>query len=302
MRRSIDILSAGELYVEFTSADFAQAVEEGALYKRTPGGAPALVAVQMARLGNNAMLAATVGTDDMGKTLVSYLNQSGVDSSCVAQVDEPTTLILNTQTPSESNMQVYRAADSLLSIRQFPFQSFEQIGVFHATCFALSKNPSQHVILQAAERAQRAGCIVSLDLNYTHKIFPDRIEAKKMVSEFSRYKALIKLNAQDWSRLYEDQAPAPQAVIDHFLKIGAEEVCYITGNEFWVGNDHETHTLPVREPHPLDEHAFLAGYLTARLDDKNLSESAIAGRKMSEIKQLTSGKLDRALIYTELEA
>ena len=142
MRRRIDILSAGELFVEFSSADLTQAVEEGVLYKRTPGGAPAMVAVQMARLGNKAMLAATVGTDDMGKTLVGYLNHAGVDSSCVAQVDEPTTLILNTRTPSESKIQVYRAADSLLSIRQFPFQSFEQIGVFHATCFAMSKNPS----------------------------------------------------------------------------------------------------------------------------------------------------------------
>lgn len=301
MRRRIDILSAGELFVEFSSADLTQAVEEGVLYKRTPGGAPAMVAVQMARLGNKAMLAATVGTDDMGKTLVGYLNHAGVDSSCVAQVDEPTTLILNTRTPSESKIQVYRAADSLLSIRQFPFQSFEQIGVFHATCFAMSKNPSQHVILQAAERAQRAGCIVSLDLNYTPKIFPDRIEAKKVVSEFSRYKALIKLNARDWSRLYEDDAPAPQAVIDHFLKIGAEEVCFVTDDAFWVGKDKETQTLPFRGNQPLNEHAFLAGYLTARLDDKNLSESALAGRKMAEIQLQSADKVDRSLIYAELE-
>lgn len=123
-----------------------------------------------------------------------------------------------------------------------------------------------------------------------------------MVSEFSRYKALIKLNARDWSRLYEDPAPAPQSVIDHFLKIGAEEVCFITEDAFWVGNDHETQTLPFRVPQALNEQAFLAGYLTARLDDKKLAESAVAGRKMAEIQQLSSGKLDRALIYAEIEA
>lgn len=301
MRRTIDILSAGELVVDFASADIAYTIEEGALFKRTPGGAPAALAIQMARLGNHAMLASTVGLDDMGHTLISYLQQMGVDTSCVTQVEEPTTLILHTHSATKSNIQVYRAADSMLSIRQFPFQNFEQIGVFHATCFAMSKNPSQHVILQAAERAQRAGCIVSLDVNYSNKIFPDRIEAKKAVSEFARYKAHVKLNAQDWKNLYEDDAPAPQAVIDHFLKIGAEEVCFITSDSFWVGNGQETHSLPFRTSTSPDEQAFLAGFLTARLDDKNLLDSATAGRKMTEIQVQLSNKIDREQIYAEIE-
>jgi fructokinase len=301
MQRTIDILSAGELFVDFTTADFAQTIEEGTLFKRTPSGAPSELAIQMARLGKKAMVASTVGSDDMGKTIISYLDKLGIDTSCIAQVEEPTTLILNTRSANESNIQVYRAADSMLSIRQFPFQSFEQIGVFHSTCFALSKNPSQHVILQAAERAQRAGCIVSLDINFTHKIFPDRIEAKKAVSEFARYKALIKISAQDWKNLYEDDAPAPQAVIEHFLKIGASEVCYINQDAFWAGNGQETHSLPFRSASLPDHHAFLSGYLTARLDEKNLLESATAGRKMSELPVSATEKVTKEQIYSEIE-
>lgn len=224
MRRTIDILSAGELLVDFATAEFVQTLDEAMLFKRTPGGSPASLAVQMARLGNKAMLAATVGNDDMGTVLVNYLKRFGVDTSCVAQVDEPTTLILATRSATSSSLQMYRGADAMLSIRQFPFQSFENIGVFHTTCFALSKKPSQHVILQAAERAQRAGCAVSIDVNFSEKIFPDRIEAKKAVSEICRYKALVKISDADWKRLYEENAPAPEAVIDHFLRIGAAEV------------------------------------------------------------------------------
>lgn len=301
MRRTIDILSAGELLVDFTTAEFAQTLEEGSLFKRTPAGTPANLAIQMARLGNNAMLAATVGNDDMGSMLIGYLNRLGVDTSCVAQVEEPSTLMLNTRSATSANLQVYRGADSMLSIRQFPFQSFEKIGVFHATCFALSKNPSQHVILQAAERAQRAGCLVSIDVNYSHKIFPDRIEAKKAVSEFCRYKALVKISDQDWKRLYEDDAPPPEAVIEHFLKIGASEVCFMSDKGCWVGNTSETHALTHREDASNTSDAFFAGYLTARLDEKNLHDSAIAGRKMAEMKSPLTEKVDRALIYSELE-
>lgn len=301
MRRTIDILSAGELLVDFVTAEFVQTLDEGSLFKRIPSGNPASLAINMARLGNKAMVAATVGNDDMGGVLINYLNRSGVDTSCVAQVEEPTTLMLSTRSATASNLQVYRGADSMLSIRQFPFQSFENIGVFHSTCFALSKNPSQHVILQAAERAQRAGCIVSIDVNYSEKIFPDRIEAKKAVSEICRYKALVKITDVDWKRLYEDNAPAPEAVIEHFLKIGASQVCFINDKGTWVGNGSETHALPHRQDATGTGDAFLAGYLTARLDDKSLLDSAIAGRQMAELKLPLTDKVDREMIYSELE-
>jgi len=301
MRRTIDILSAGELLVDFVTAEFVQTLDEGSLFRRIPSGNPASLAISMAQLGNKAMVAATVGNDDMGSVLINYLNRSGVDTSCVAQVEEPTTLMLSTRSATASNLQVYRGADSMLSIRQFPFQSFENIGVFHSTCFALSKNPSQHVILQAAERAQRAGCLVSIDVNYSEKIFPDRIEAKKAVSEICRYKALVKITDLDWKRLYEDNAPPPEAVIEHFLKIGASQVCFINDKGTWVGNGSETHALPHRQDTIGTGDAFLAGYLTARLDDKNLLDSAIAGRQMAELKLPTTDKVDREMIYAELE-
>ncbi len=301
MRRTIDILSAGELLVDFATAEFAQTLDEGVLFKRTPSGNPASLAVNMARLGNKAMLAATVGNDDMGGVLIGYIKRMGVDVSCVTQLEEPTTLLLTTRAAATTSLQVYRGADSMLSIRQFPFQSFENIGVFHSTCFALSRNPSRHVILQAAERAQRAGCMVSIDVNYSEKIFPDRIEAKKAVSEFCRYKAFVKISDQDWKRLYEDNAPAPEAVIEHFLKIGASEVCFSNDIGYWVGNNSGVHSLPHRQEDLSNRDTFLAAYLTARLDDKSIADAAVAGRRMTELKLAVHESVDRALIYDELD-
>lgn len=301
MRRTIDILSAGELWADFETAEFVQTVDEATLFKRTPAGNPASLAINMTRLGNKAMMAATVGLDDMGCVLKRYLERMGVDTSCVAQLDEPTTLLLTMRSATSANLQVYRGADSMLSIRQFPFQTFDNIGVFHATCFALSRDPSRHVILQAAERAQRAKCLVSLDINYSEKIFPDRIEAKKAVSEFCRNKALVKISLQDWKRLYEESALSPEAIVEHFLKIGASEVCFVGEKGFYVGNAADTHFLPFRGEDLGMGDGFLAGYLTARLDDKNIYEAAMAGRKMSELKVAMTDQVNRDLIYAELE-
>jgi fructokinase len=309
MRRPIDILSAGELLVDFITAEFVQTLEEASLFKRIPGGSPANLAMNMARLGNNAMLAATVGNDDMGDVLRNYVGKLGVDTTYIAQVEEPTTIILITRSAAVSNFQPYRAADAILSIRQFPYQRFEEIGIFHTTCFALSKQPAQHVLLEAAEKAKRAGCQLSIDANYAEKIWPDRREAQRLVAELCRLRTLVKVSDVDWNRLYEDESPAPDAVIDHFLKMGATEVCFTLGDKgCWVGNGEERHFLPAREVEVKDTtgagDAFWSGYLTARLDEKNLLECAMAGRRMAELKLCHFGplpeKVDRDSIYVDL--
>lgn len=310
MRRPIDVLCAGELLVDFITAEFAQTLDEATLFKRLPGGSPANLCMNMARLGNKAMLVAAVGNDDMGGVLVNYVSRLGVDVSCVTQVDEPTTLILVTRSAAVSNFQPYRGADAMLSIRQFPYSRFEEIGIVHTTCFALSRNPAQNVIMQAVEKAKRANCMLSLDANYAEKIWNDRREAQRLVAELSRLGAMVKISDVDWKRLYEDESPDPESVIDHFLKMGAKEVCFTLGSDgLWVGNDHEKHYLPSRAVEVKDTtgagDAFWSGYLTARLDEKTLLESAMAGRKMAELKLVHFGPLpdqvDRDSIYSDLE-
>lgn len=308
MRRPVDILSCGELLIDFITAEFVQTLDEATLFKRTPGGSPANLCMNMARLGNNTMLAASVGNDDMGAILRNYVARLGVDVSYVVQVDEPTTLILVTRSAAVSNFQPYRGADAMLSIRQFPFSRFEDIAILHTTCFALSKNPAQHVIMEAAEKAKRAGCQLSIDANYAEKIWPERREAQRLVSELCRLGALVKVSDVDWGRLYEDESPKPDTVIDHFLKMGASEVCFTLGAEgCWVADNTQRHFLPARPVEVKDTtgagDAFWSGYLTARLDGKKLLECAIAGRRMAEIKLGHFGplpdKVDRALIYAD---
>ncbi|MBK7936515.1 MAG: hypothetical protein IPJ82_05265 [Lewinellaceae bacterium] len=196
-----------------------------------------------------------------------------------------------------------------MSIRQFPFSRFEDIGILHTTCFALSKNPAQHVIMEAAEKAKRAGCQLSIDANYSEKIWPERREAQRLLSELCRLGALVKVSDVDWGRLYEDLSPKPDTVIDHFLKMGATEVCFTLGAEgCWVADNTQRHFLPARPVEVKDTtgagDAFWSGYLTARLDGKKLLECAIAGRKMAELKLVQFGplpdKVERELIYADL--
>jgi sugar/nucleoside kinase (ribokinase family) len=309
MRREIDILSTGELLIDMITAEFVQSLEEASLFKRIPGGSAANLCSNMARLGNKALLSASVGNDDLGRYLKQYVTFLGVDTSGVSLLDDhATTLILVTRSAYTSDFVPYRAADNHLSIRQFPFGKFEQINIFHTTCFGLSKAPAQSVILEAAEKARRAGCRLSLDANYASKIWPDQNDAQKIIREYVRFGALIKISDVDWERLFGEKASSPDVVFDYFLRNNASEVCYTMGAEgCWVANDKERHFVPGRKVEVKDTtgagDAFWAGYLTAVIDDKSLVERAMAGRKMAEIKIGHFGTLpttvDRQSIYEE---
>jgi fructokinase len=129
-----------------------------------------------------------------------------------------------------------------------------------------------------------------------------------MMAELCRLNTLVKISDVDWSRLYEGDAPAPEAVMDHFLKMGATEICYTLGeNGCWVGNSDEKHFLPARNVEVKDTtgagDAFWSGYLTAKLDGRTLLECALAGRKMAELKLAHFGplpdKVDRAVVYED---
>lgn len=309
MRRPIDILSAGELLVEFIPAESVQTLDEAFHFHRIPGGSPANMAMNMARLGNKTMLAACVGTDDMGGVLRNYVERIGVDVTYVSRVEEPTTLILVNRAAELTNFQAYRGADFQFSIRQFPYLRFEEISIFHTTCFALSKQPAKSVILEAAEKAKKTGCQLSVDANYDPKIWPDKREAQRVIAELCRLKTIIKISDVDWACLYEGEVPNPETVIEHFLKMGATEVCFTLGNQgCWVGDSDEKLFLSSRPVEILDTtgvgDAFWSGYLTARLDGRSMIECSIAGRKMAEIKLGHFGPLpdrvDRSAIYVDL--
>ena len=74
-----------------------------------------------------------------------------------------------------------------------------------------------------------------------------------------------------------------------------------------MANEHQQQFVPARNVDIKDAagagDAFWAGYLTAYLDQKNLTERAIAGRRMAEMKIGQYGPLpdsvDRNDLYAE---
>lgn len=308
--RPYDILCVGELLIDMMSMDFAEDLEAVESFKRLPGGSPANLCMNMARLGNQSKLIATIGKDDMGKYLRAYVEAVGVNCDHLGWVNIPTTLILVTRSQQTSNFEAYRGADQYIIADQLPEELLRQITIFHTTCFGLSKKPAQETILIAAEKAAWNGCHLSIDLNYAEKIWSDRAEAQQIIEQYCNYGAIVKVSDVDWERIYETPMQDMSATAQHFLSLGAKVVCVTKGAEgMMVKSEAEEHFLPARKIEVKDTtgagDAFWSGFLTAWLDAYPLLECLKAARKMAEIKishlEGLPAEMDRAVIYADME-
>jgi fructokinase len=308
--RPIDIVTAGELLIDFMSTDFADDLKQVQHFQRFQGGSPANLAMNMARLGNIASLVASVGADDMGDFLIESVANVGVHTDYIARISQqPTTLILVTRSKNISNFEVYRGADAFIAKEQLPDHLLAKTFIFHTTCFGISKSMSQTSILEAAERAANLGCQLSLDVNYANKVWSDPLEARQLVQQYCSHSALVKVSEVDWERLYGSAFVNPEEAGTHFLSLGAKAVCVTMGSAgLKVFSATESYFLPSRPVEVKDTtgagDAFWSGFLTAWIDGHTLLQCAKAGRRMAEYKLGYLGNLpsqvDKMMIYQDI--
>lgn len=306
--RTYDILSVGELLIDFISQDFADSFDEASDFKLLQGGSPANLCMNMARLGNKTKLVATVGKDEMGSQLLNMLHSLEVNTDHLFRNDLPTTLILVTRSKGVSNFEPYRSADCRILETQLPDWVMEQSTIFHTTCFALSKNPAQDNIIRAYRKAAALGCQLSMDVNYARKIWPEQKMGQRIVEEYCSLNAIIKISEVDWERLYNKPIVKAEQSARHFLDMGAKEVCITLGDKgCYAASMEDDIFLPARRVQVKDTtgagDAFWSGYLTAWLDGQDLEGCCKAGRKMAELKLSHfgpfPGKLIREKIYSD---
>jgi fructokinase len=118
--------------------------------------------------------------------------------------------------------------------------------------------------------------------------------------------AFVKVSEVDWERLYGLPLTDYKQAAQHFLDLGAAEVCVTLGGEgCYVATKEEAHFLAARPVEVKDTtgagDAFWSGYLTAWCDGLSLLAKAKAGRRMAELKLGYFGPLpntvDRKMIY-----
>ena len=191
----MDVICAGEMLIDFTPG------KEPDTYTANPGGAPANVAVSMARNGMKTAFLGVLGNDDFGRKLKGVLEENKITMLCPKLTDEAVTTLafVTLHAGGERSFTFARkpGADILLREEDIREEDIEACKLFHAGSVSLSDEPSRSAIVYAMKTAHEKGKIVSFDVNYRDMIWHGEERCKKEVENILPYVDLLKLSDEE---------------------------------------------------------------------------------------------------------
>lgn len=214
------VMAFGEALIDFLS-NGQTALDGLESFTKYPGGAPANVAVAVARLGGNSHFAGQVGDDSFGHFLKASLDSYGVQTASMLMTKEAKTALafVSLDNTGERSFEFYRnpSADMLFRREDFKAEWFQgDRGVFHTCSNTLTDENITLATMAGIEFAKAANWIVSIDVNLRTNLWPNhQVDAQRVIG-WMRQGDVIKASLEELEVLAED----PFALIDELLASG----------------------------------------------------------------------------------
>jgi fructokinase len=266
--------------------------------------------VYVAKLGGRAAVISKTGVGAFGQFLKSELQNQGVCTDfLVMDAHVHTSLVFVSRTAATPDFEARRDADYQLTPEEIAGDAIAHARVVHASTFSLSRQPCRSAVEKALRMASELGKIVSLDPNYSPKIWPDEAEAKQVISRMYRYATITKPSLDDAQRLFGPGCQ-PEQYIQMFHELGPGLVILTMGKNGILISEKGKSLLhvPARPVKVVDAtgagDSFWAGFLVSLLDGNPLECCARFAREVVELKLTCVGplpsRLDRKAIYAQL--
>ena len=189
------VLCIGEMLIDFTPYK-----GETLVYKANPGGAPANVAVSLARNGIDTGFMGKLGDDDFGRILKRTLEENNITHLCPELTSEATTTLAFVTLDQSGDRKFTFArkpgADMLLNVSDIDKIDFNEYDLIHAGSVSQSGSPSRDAVAEALRRAKDAGKLVSFDINFRDKIWSFD-ECLAEVNKLLPYIDLLKISDEE---------------------------------------------------------------------------------------------------------
>ncbi|KAL6582136.1 Fructokinase-2 [Orobanche minor] len=179
------IVSFGEMLIDFVPTVSGVSLAEAPGFLKAPGGAPANVAIAVARLGGKAAFVGKLGDDEFGHMLAGILKENGVSAEGVNFDKGARTALafVTLRADGEREFMFYRnpSADMLLTPAELNLGLIRSAKVFHYGSISLIVEPCRSAHLKAMEEAKAAGALLSYDPNLRLPLWPSAEYAKEQI-------------------------------------------------------------------------------------------------------------------------
>lgn len=197
----MSIVSFGELLIDFVSLESGVSVGDAPGFVKAPGGAPANVAVAVARLGHPSAFLGQVGDDPFGHYLAGVLKADNVDITGLRFSAEARTALafVSLGKDGERSFVFYRhpSADMLMRPEDVDVNVIQGKRIFHFGSITLINEPSRSATLMAAQYARANGLLVSYDPNLRMALWPDADAARQGMLTGLNYAHIVKVSDEE---------------------------------------------------------------------------------------------------------
>ncbi|MBT1865503.1 aminoimidazole riboside kinase [Enterobacter asburiae] len=164
-----------------------------------PGGAPANVAVGIARLGGQSAFIGRVGDDPFGRFMAKTLADEKVDVKFLrldpAHRTSTVVVDLDAQGERSFTFMVRPSADLFLESADLP--TFSAGEWLHVCSIALSAEPSRSATFEAMAAIREAGGYVSFDPNIRPDLWPDENALRRCLEQALQSADVVKLSVEE---------------------------------------------------------------------------------------------------------
>jgi len=195
------IVCFGEALIDMLAQPWPHDEEATQAFVPYAGGAPANVAVAVAKLGGEAWFAGMLGADMFGDFLYQSFQQMGINTQAIVRTDEAKTALafVALDARGERSFSFYRppAADLLFRQDHFHDNCFNDIGAFHVCSNSLTEKNICDTTLYGMQRAAYSGAVVAMDMNLRLNLWPKNTNPLPLIWDALSLAYLVKLSQEE---------------------------------------------------------------------------------------------------------
>lgn len=194
----MDVICLGELLVDMFPAELGRYLGDVTAFHPKPGGAPANVAVCLARLGIESAFIGKVGDDAFGHHLAAVMAREGVETKGIRFDEEARTTLafIARPDPNHAEFLFYRnpGADARFQAGDLDLEMLSDTRIFHFGSLSLVEDPILSALLLALKTVVEAGAMVSMDVNYRPSLWENPAAARDAIMAIIPSVNMLKVN------------------------------------------------------------------------------------------------------------
>lgn len=197
----VEIVTLGEALIDFVSCETGVTLAEALSFEKAFGGAPANVAVDLARLGVEVGFIGKVGDDEFGRFLADSLRKEAVSTEGLVfdSLVRTTLAFISLTKEGERDFMFYRhpGSDMLLRQEEIDRKILDSTRIVHFGSLSLTHEPARSAVLNVVASCRRQGTLISFDPNLRLSLWLSREEARVQINKALEYADIVKLSEDE---------------------------------------------------------------------------------------------------------